>query len=51
MDALYVQLCRGNDHPDLIVADNNMYRFYLSSLQAIQRLAGDTDLAKLGFET
>lgn len=51
MDALYVQLVRGNDHPDLIVADNAMYRFYLSSLQAIQRLQGDTDLAKLGFET
>lgn len=51
MDALYVQLVRGNDHPDLIVADNTMYRFYLSSLQAIQRLQGDTDLAKLGFET
>jgi hypothetical protein len=51
MDQIYVQLVRGNDHPDLIVADNNMYRFYLSSLQAIQRLAGDTELANLGFET
>jgi hypothetical protein len=51
MDQVYVQLVRGNDHPDLIVADNNMYRFYLSSLQAIQRLQGDTELANLGFET
>ena len=51
MDQIYVQLVRGNDHPDLIVADNNMYRFYLSSLQAIQRLQGDTELANLGFET
>ncbi len=51
MDQLYVQLVRGNDHPDLIVADNAMYRFYLSSLQAIQRLQGDTELANLGFET
>src|SRR5579859_7755143 len=51
MDQLYVQLVRGNDHPDLIVADNNMYRYYLSSLQAIQRLQGDTELANLGFET
>ena len=51
MDQMYVQLVRGNDHPDLIVADNNMYRYYLSSLQAIQRLQGDTELANLGFET
>lgn len=51
MDALYVQLCRGNDYPDLIVADNSMYRFFLSSMQAIQRLQGDTEMATLGFQT
>jgi hypothetical protein len=32
MDALAVQLIRGTDKPDLIVADNNYYRYYLQSL-------------------
>jgi len=38
MDALAVQLIRGTDKPDLIVADNNYYKFYLQSLQSIQRI-------------
>ena len=38
MDALAVQLIRGTDKPDLIVADNIFYKFYLSSLQSIQRI-------------
>jgi hypothetical protein len=47
-----VQLVRGRDFPDLIVADNNMYRFYLQALQAIQRISvdgGAPDLAESGF--
>jgi hypothetical protein len=36
--ALAVQLIRGTDKPDLIVADNNYYRLYLQSLQSIQRI-------------
>jgi hypothetical protein len=39
MDALAVQLIRGTDKPDLIVADSNYYRLYLQSLQAIQRIS------------
>lgn len=38
MDALAVQLIRGTDKPDLIVCDNNFYKLYLQSLQAIQRI-------------
>ena len=53
MDSLWVQLIRGKDSPDLIVADNNMYKFYLQSMQAIQRISGETttDVGKLGFQT
>jgi hypothetical protein len=45
MDALAVSLIRGTDKPDLIVADNVFYRYYLQSLQAIQRVQGDGDMA------
>ena len=38
MNSTYVQLVRNADKPDLIVADNNYWTFYLSSLQAIQRI-------------
>jgi hypothetical protein len=48
MNRIYVQLVRGTDKPDLIVADNNYWRFYLESLQAIQRLANE-DTADAGF--
>lgn len=50
MDALAVQLIRGTDKPDLIVADNNYYKFYLSSLQAIQRVTSEgSSMAGAGF--
>jgi hypothetical protein len=48
MNRLYLQLVRGADKPDLIVADNNFYRFYLESLQAIQRIQS-TDEGMAGF--
>ena len=50
MTALAIQLVRGSDKTDLIVADNNYYAFYVNSLQAIQRVtsAGDGD-AGAGF--
>jgi hypothetical protein len=54
MNRLWVQLIRGRDAPDLIVADNNMYRFYLESLQSIQRIQSSTtapELAEAGFQT
>ena len=38
MDSLAVQLIRGTDKPDLIVADSNYYRLYLQSMQSIQRV-------------
>jgi hypothetical protein len=50
MNRTYLQLVRGADAPDLIVADNNFYRYYLESLQALQRI-GDEDMAELGFQT
>jgi len=49
MNRLWVQMVRGADRPDLIVADNNFYRYYLESLQAIQRIASD-DKAMAGFD-
>ncbi len=48
MNRLYLQLVRGADQPDLIVADNNLYRLYLESLQAIQRITS-SDEAAAGF--
>ena len=41
MDTVAVQLVRGTDKPDLIVADSNYYRLYLQSLQAIQRISSE----------
>lgn len=50
MNRVAVQLVRGTDAPDLIVADNNYYRFYLESLQAIQRIS-DEKMAAAGFSS
>ena len=50
MDSVAVQLIRGTDKPDLIVADNNYYRLYLQSLQAIQRITDSgSGMAGAGF--
>lgn len=52
MNSLWVDLVRGNDAPDLIVADNIYWRYYLESLQAITRIESvNSDIAKLGFQT
>lgn len=48
MNRVYVQLVRGTDTPDLIVADNNYWRLYLESLQSIQRITND-EMASAGF--
>lgn len=48
MNRVAVQLVRGTDRPDMIVADNNYYRAYLESLQAIQRVTSE-DSAAAGF--
>lgn len=50
MDSVAVSLVRGNDKPDLIVADSNFYKLYLQSLQAIQRVTSEgSDVAGAGF--
>lgn len=41
MTALAIQLVRGNDKTDLIVADNNYYQLYVNALQAMQRVTTD----------
>ena len=54
MDTLWVTLVRGRDSPDLIVADNNYYKLYWQSLQAIQRIASENGVGEfgaLGFQT
>jgi len=43
MTNLALKLVRGNDRPDLFVADNNYFSFYVQSLQAIQRVNSDGD--------
>jgi hypothetical protein len=37
MNRLYLNLVRGTDRPDMIVADNNYYRLYMEALQPQQR--------------
>lgn len=50
MNAVYVQLVRGTDKPDLIVMDNTYFKLFLGSLQTLQRF-GNEKLADLGFTT
>jgi hypothetical protein len=50
MNALWMKLIRGTEHPDLIVADAEIYSTYESGLQENQRYA-DARLGALGFET
>jgi hypothetical protein len=47
---LYARLCRGSDHPDLVIVDNATWATYMASLQANQRFM-DADTADLGFPT
>lgn len=48
MTALAIQLVRGTDAADLIVADNTYYSLYVNSLQAIQRVTSEKE-AGIGF--
>lgn len=50
MNRVWLQLVRGTDKPDLIVADNNYYRFYWEALQPQQRFTS-ADMAAAGFES
>lgn len=49
MNRVWVQLVRNSDRPDLIMADNNYWRLYLESLQAIQRITTSDSNASIGF--
>lgn len=48
MNQTSLQLVRGTDKTDLIVADTNYYALYLASLQAIQRITSE-EMAGAGF--
>lgn len=48
LNTAWVNLVRGTDHPDLVLADNNVYSQYMAALQPLQRFT-DPDLAQLGF--
>jgi hypothetical protein len=50
LNALWMKLVRGTEHPDLIVLDAEGYSTYESGLQENQRYA-DARLGALGFET
>ena len=50
MNPLYLDLCRGNNRPDLIVSSNDYFSFYWESLQDLQRYADDTGAAA-GFQS
>lgn len=49
MNTLYLACARGNDRPDLIVADNTYFRYYWESLQSIQRITNEK-MAAAGFD-
>lgn len=48
MTALAIQLVRGRNKADLLVADNTYYGFYVNALQAIQRVTSDTGSGDAG---
>lgn len=50
MNRVLLQTIRGTDAPDIAVADNNYYRFFLESMQAIQRVTDEKDAAS-GFSS
>ena len=50
LNALWAQLVRGADRPDLIPMDNVVWSAYVASLQALQRFT-QAETGKLGFPT
>jgi hypothetical protein len=48
LNGLSIDCVRGNDRPDLYVADKLHYRAYMESLQPLQRIT-NTDMAGYGF--
>jgi hypothetical protein len=49
MMALYMQLRRGADKPNLIVSTHDFYQFYWDALTDLQRYSKDSGEANLGF--
>lgn len=49
MYQLWLKLVRYQDKPDLILADNNYWRFYCESLTSIQRITDSDKSASIGF--
>jgi len=49
MNEVFLRSTRGNDKPDLIMADKNYYKLFWESLQAIQRVT--TEDATAGFRS
>lgn len=48
MDTTYLSISRGTDKPDLWIGDNTYYKYYLQSLQTIQRVTSDK-MTQAGF--
>jgi len=48
MNRTWLNQARGQDFPDLWLADNTYFRYYLESLQAIQRFTSEDD-GMIGF--
>jgi hypothetical protein len=49
MNSVWIQLVRGADRPNMIVADSTYFNFFWQSLQAIQRI-GQANTGDSGFE-
>lgn len=49
MNTVYLRTARGRDVVDLIIADNNYFKLYWESLQAIQRITNEK-MASAGFQ-
>lgn len=51
MNGLWLNLCFGNDKPDLIVSSHDIYSAYEESLQDLQRYNDQSRKASAGFES
>ena len=51
MTDFYASLCRGMDHPDLIMCDNNTWSRFVGSLQDHQRFTNESNMANRGFNS
>ena len=51
MQPLWLELCRGNDKPDLIMSSNDYFTFYWNSLSDLQRYESNHTNAVDGFQS